>query len=99
MALWTSPAHWIGRATAEASMMVRWSWSLALVSVSLIACSSDDGGAPSSGDSGADVVNVAPEGGASDAAVVAVVGASGGAVSAQGVALTIPSGALATDTQ
>ena len=77
---------------------------LALASLSAIACSSGstNSGGPSSDDGGgADVITAATDsGGGSDASqtVTQTVGASGGTVSAAGVVLTIPAGAVSSDT-
>jgi hypothetical protein len=83
-------------------MIGRRSWALAIAGVSLVACSSTDSGAPSSEDSGSDVIMSPLDGGGSDSAAAMVtqtVGAAGGTVTAPGVVLTIPAGALAGDTE
>jgi hypothetical protein len=83
---------------------------LALASLSLIACSSgstNSGTPPSDDGGGADVGPGATDSGATDGGgggdasqtVTQTVGASGGTVTASGVSLTIPAGALSNDTQ
>ncbi len=82
-------------------MMRRRSWVL-LAGASLIACSSTDSIAPFAEDAGSDVVAATPDSGdsaAQQAAVTQTIGAAGGTVRDQGVALTIPAGALPGDVQ
>jgi hypothetical protein len=85
-------------------------WTMAMVGLCLVACSSKDAGTPSQdagagsskGDSG-DVIVASDDAGA-DAmrppaqTTTQTVGAAGGVVSAAGVVVTIPSGALGSDT-
>ncbi len=79
---------------------------LALAGLSIVACSSSkDGGTPSGetgsgssdGGTGPDVTTT-DDGMEAGAVTTKLVGAAGGAVTAEGVALTIPAGALAGDT-
>jgi hypothetical protein len=92
----------------EATMTGRCGRALALASLSLIACSSGSNNPATSqsddGGGGADVVTGTATdggGGGSDATqvVTQTVGAAGGTVTAPGVTLTIPAGALPADTQ
>src|ERR1700677_4508793 len=95
------PLRGTPQSTRKESMMRRRSW-MVLAGASLIACSSTDTGAPSAVDGGADVIatNVdSGDSGAQGTAVTQTVGASGGSISASGVVLTIPAGALADDIQ
>jgi hypothetical protein len=84
-------------------------WTLTVVGLCLVACSSKDAGTPSQdarpGSSGSsdgssgDVVAASDDGGAdATQTTMQTVGAAGGVVSAAGVVVTIPSGALASDT-
>ncbi len=83
-------------------MLSRRSWTL-LAGASLIACSSTNSGGPSPGDA-APGVTESLDGASSDGqstatqTVTQIVGTSGGTVSAGGMALTIPAGALPADT-
>jgi hypothetical protein len=86
--------------------MGRRGWALTVAGLSMIACSSEnkgtsseDAGAGPSDGSVADVA-VASDGGGSDAAqsTTQIVGAAGGSLSAGGAVLTIPAGALSSDT-
>jgi hypothetical protein len=77
-------------------------WAIAVMTTSLIACSSTDGsGISAFSDGGADAALAAVEGGGTDTTsppVTQTVGASGGSVAAPGAVLTIPAGALPNDT-
>jgi hypothetical protein len=63
-----------------------------LATASMSACSSSNGGAPSSNDAGGDVTSLPAE-------TTQTVGAAGGTVAAQGASLTFPAGAVASDAQ
>jgi hypothetical protein len=89
--------------------MNRYLGGLVMATVSLVACSSSNSGGPGAQDSGSNDAASVPDGTTLDASnpeasdldattVTQTVGASGGNVTAPGVVLTIPQGALPADT-
>jgi hypothetical protein len=79
-------------------MMGRRSWALAVASVALVACTSTDSDGPSTEDAGRDASTADAGNPEAGTTITQTVGASGATITAPGVTLTIPAGALAADT-